>query len=103
MMSAPAIVAGFLSEGYSAMKAGEIFSAGDLPAIALGVLVAAISGYFAIRFMLRLIAKASLNWFALYVILLGIFVIILQITGIMTDSPAPETVPVLAQGLTGLF
>ena len=98
MMSAPAIVAGLLSEGYSAMKTGDLFASGDMPAILLGVAVAAISGYFSIRFMLRLISKASLNWFALYVILLGIFVIILQITGVLTDAPAAEEA--IAQGLS---
>ena len=101
MMSAPAIVAGLLSEGYDALKAGELFAAGDLPAIALGVVVAAISGYFSIRFMLRLISKASLNWFALYVILLGIVVILLQISGILVDAPAAETAEAaIAQGLS---
>ena len=98
MMSAPAIVAGLLSEGYSAIKDGSLALTNDLPAICVGVLVAAISGYFAIRFMLRLISKASLNWFALYVILLGILVIILQTLGIMTDAPAAtESLPAAAR------
>ena len=94
MMSAPAIVAGLLSEGYDAIKGGTVFAAADIPAIALGVVIAAVSGYFAIRFMLRLIAKASLNWFALYVTVLGIVVIVLQVTGVLVDVPAdvPEVI-----------
>lgn len=104
MMSAPAIVAGLLSEGYSAMKSGSLAASADLPAIAVGVVVAAISGYFAIRFMLKLISKATLNWFALYVILLGILVIVLQITGVLTDAPAAvEGVPSVARSLAALL
>lgn len=86
MMSAPAIVGGLLSEGMAVMKEG-ISIGGDLPAIAIGMVVAGLSGYFAIRFFLKLISKATLNWFALYVIVLGIVVIILQTTGVMTDAP----------------
>ena len=36
--------------------------------------------------MLKLISKISLNWFALYVIALGILVILLQVTGVMPDA-----------------
>lgn len=86
MMSAPAIVGGLLSEGMAVMKEG-ISIGGDLPAIAIGMVVAGLSGYFAIRFFLKLISKATLNWFALYVIVLGIMVIILQMTGVMADAP----------------
>ena len=39
------------------------------------------SGYLAIRFMLRLISRVSLNWFALYVALLGLAILLLQLTG----------------------
>ncbi len=87
MMSAPAIVGGLLSESMAVMKEG-ISIGGDLPAIAVGMVVAGLSGYFAIRFFLKLISKATLNWFALYVIVLGIVVIILQITGVIVDAPA---------------
>ena len=47
----------------------------------MGVLVAAFSGYLAIRFMLRLISRVSLNWFALYVALLGLVILLLQLSG----------------------
>lgn len=88
MMSAPAIVAGMLSEGYSVIKSGGLGPDGNFLAIFVGMVVAALSGYIAIRFMLRLISNASLNGFALYVILLGILVIILQATGVLVDAPA---------------
>ncbi len=89
MMSAPAIVAGMLSEGYEVVKSGSLSASGDLPAIAVGMVVAALSGYVSIRFMMKIIAKASLNWFALYVIVLGIVVIVLQMTGVLADPPQP--------------
>ena len=98
MMSAPAIVGGLLSEGSAALKEGLSFG-GDLPAILVGMVVAGVSGYFAIRFFLKLITRISLNWFALYVAILGIAVIILQMTGVMTDAPA-ET---LQTGLSGMI
>ena len=88
MMSMPAIVASFLSEGYSAYKAGALTQTGDLSAIVVGMVVAGITGYLSIRFMLKIITKISLNWFALYVILLGILVIVLQSSGIIADAPA---------------
>ncbi len=87
MMSLPAILASFASEGYAAVKDGALSQATDWLPIALGVAVAAISGYLAIRFMLRIISKISLNWFALYVILLGILVIALQATGVIAGAP----------------
>lgn len=88
MMSMPAIVASFLSEGYSAVKQGALTQTNDITAILIGMLVAGVSGYLAIRFMLKIIARVSLNWFALYVAVLGIAVILMQVTGILTDAPA---------------
>ena len=101
MMSMPAILASFLSEGYHAVKNGNVFQGADLAAIAVGVIVAGVSGYLAIRFMLRVITKISLNWFALYVILLGIAVIVLQSVGLMSD--ASDQVAAVARNLTALF
>ncbi len=101
MMSMPAIVASFLSEGYHAVKQGALSQAGDWTAILVGMVVAAVSGYLAIRFMLRIITRISLNWFALYVAMLGIAVIVLQATGILAD--APEAVAAAARSLSALF
>ena len=78
MMSMPAILGSFVSEGYDAYKAGAFSTMTDLPAILIGMVVAAVSGYLAIRFFLRVITKISLNWFALYVVVLGFVVIYLQ-------------------------
>ena len=84
MMSMPAILGSFLSEGYDAYQAGAFSQTGDWTAILIGMVVAAVSGYLAIRFFLRIITRVSLNWFALYVVLLGIAVIYLQGAGILT-------------------
>jgi undecaprenyl-diphosphatase len=103
MMSMPAIVASFLSEGYHAVKDGALTQtgSGDWAAIFVGMAVAAVVGYLAIRFMLRVITRISLNWFALYVTALGIVVLILQATGVLTD--ATEVVSAAARSLTALF
>lgn len=80
MMSAPAIVGSLLFEGLDALELGYFAQLELVPTI-VGMVVAAISGYLAIRFMLRLIQRASLNWFALYVAILGLMILVLQLTG----------------------
>lgn len=80
MMSAPAIAGSLLIEGYGAYKDG-LFAALELVPTAVGILVAAVSGYLAIRFMLRLISSVTLNWFSLYVALLGVLILLLQLIG----------------------
>lgn len=89
MMSAPAIVGSLLLEGKDALEAGVSFG-NDLPAIIVGMVVAAVAGYLSIRFFLKLIANATLNGFALYVTVLGIVVIVLQAMGILSDPPAAQ-------------
>lgn len=83
MMSAPAIVGSLLVEGKDALENGafDFLSANLLPMI-VGVVLAAISGYLAIRYMLKLINKVSLGWFSLYVFILGAVVIVLQVMGV---------------------
>lgn len=104
MMSMPAIVASFLSEGYDAVKSGALSQTGDWAAIAVGMAVACVSGFFAIRFMLHIITRISLNWFALYVALLGILVIVLQSTKILVDLPdVTTTVETTARAVAALF
>ena len=94
MMSAPAIVGGLLSEVMDVMDSGMSLGQ-DLPAILIGMVVAGVTGYFAIRFFLKLIAKVSLNGFALYVTLVGVAVIVLQLTGLM-DGAAEQAVQGMA-------
>lgn len=80
MMSAPAILGSLLFEGKDAIENGYLSQLALVPTL-VGVVVAAISGYLAIRFMLRLINRVSLNWFALYVALLGLVILCLQLGG----------------------
>ena len=98
MMSAPAIVGGLLSEGKDALEAGISFG-NDLPAIIVGMVVAAVVGYLSIRFFLKVIANATLNGFALYVAVVGVVVIILQIMGVITDPPAATAALTLVRSL----
>ena len=80
MMSAPAIAGALLLEGKDALEEG-LFQHLELLPTLVGMAVACVSGYVAIRFMLRLISKASLNWFALYVAILGVIYLVLQLLG----------------------
>jgi len=79
MMSAPAILGSLLIKGKSALENGY-FQQLDLVPVMVGMIVAAVSGYLAIRFMLSVINRISLGWFALYVAILGVAVIVLQLT-----------------------
>lgn len=88
MMSAPAILGSLIFEGKDAIEMGYLSELALVPTI-VGVIVAAVSGYLAIRFMLRLINKVSLNWFALYVALLGLTILVLQLIG-FSGLPAFE-------------
>lgn len=80
MMSAPAIVGSLLYEGKKAIEQGYLAQLNLLPTL-LGMIAAAISGWIAIHYMLKLIHKVSLHWFSIYLFALGIVVIILQLLG----------------------
>ncbi len=114
MMSAPAILGSFLSEFMKLLDSGtanETIQAGVDAALVqanaavnaaanagglgslftvesvIGMLVAAVTGWFAIRFMLKLIARIRFWWFAAYVALVGVVVIIFQLTGFAGFPP----------------
>jgi len=79
MMSAPIILGSTIFEARDLFKAeGGIATAlsGGWLAPLIGVVVAGISGYFAIRWMLRLVQRVSLGWFALYTGVLGALVLL---------------------------
>lgn len=92
MMSAPAIVGSLLMEGKDALEMGWFTQIALLPSL-VGILLAAVVGYFSIRFMLRIIVKVPLSWFALYLALIGILFLLLQLTGSVLvpafEIPAP--------------
>lgn len=94
MMSAPAILGSFLAEVKDAAENGQMSSLFSFP-ILVGVAVAAVSGYLAIRFMLRLIETISLTRFSVYLVAVGVLVIICQLTGFAGFPPLafPGTAP----------
>ena len=71
LMSIPIILAAVLLEGLDFATSGASIGIDFLP-LALGVLTAMISGYIAIKFMLKIIKKANYKWFSLYLVLISI-------------------------------
>lgn len=87
LMSIPVILGGFVLELGKGLIDGSLksdFAANGSTyawAIALGFIVSAVAGLFAIKIMLKAIQKANYKWFSLYLVLLAITCIILQFTG----------------------
>lgn len=94
MMSAPAIAGALLLESVETLKEGWPAELTVLPVV-VGMIVAGVSGYLAIRFMLSLISRVSLNWFALYVAVLGVVFLVAQLIGVEGVVPfaIPEAMP----------
>ena len=80
MMSAPAILGSLLMEGKDAISEGYISEISLFPAV-VGIIVAALIGWLSIRFMLKVIGRVPLAWFALYLAVIGIIYLVLQLTG----------------------
>ena len=95
MMSAPAIAAAFLKEGYSAVKDEAMMTAlkANLIPIAVGVVIACATGFLAIKFMMKLIKRVSLAWFAFYMVLLGLVYLLAQTNGLSFVPPFQPPVP----------
>ncbi|MPM46197.1 Undecaprenyl-diphosphatase [bioreactor metagenome] len=75
-MSIPAILGGALIEIPDAMKAG--LGGVHWTTVAAGVIVAGLTGYFAVKIMIAAIKKKQLWGFAAYTAVLGVLVIIDQ-------------------------
>lgn len=73
LMSIPAILGALVYDGYKLIDSGTKLDVGVLPML-FGTLAAGISGFFAVKFMIRLIVKKSLRPFAYYVFVLGFLV-----------------------------
>lgn len=90
LMSIPVILGSFLVElikglvdkeegfAYSFEVAGPQFGW----CIAIGLIISAVAGLFAIKVMLAAIKKANYKWFSLYLILLAIACVVLQCVGL---------------------
>lgn len=76
LMSIPAILGSVVLQGAKVVKETAL-NVEWLPTI-IGMVCAAVSGYFAVKFMLALISKKRLYGFAVYVAVLGIFVLLDQ-------------------------
>ena len=79
MMSAVAIVASLLVEGKDALE-DHLFDKLELAPTLVGIIIAAVVGYLSIRFMLKIITRYPLSWFALYLAVLGIIILVVQLT-----------------------
>lgn len=77
LMSIPAILGPAAIEAIDVIKDGTGLEVELLPLLA-GMLTAGISGYLAIKFMLKIFTKASLKVFSYYVYTLGVLVLIDQ-------------------------
>ena len=80
MMSVPAILGSLVMEGKDALEEGLFANIEFVPVI-VGILVAAVSGFLALRMMLRIISSVSLSRFAVYLALIGILYLIIQLAG----------------------
>ncbi len=79
MMSAPAIL-GSLVMSLKDLVSGENVAPADVnwATTILAVVVAAVSGFLTIKFMLRIIRRCPLRYFAIYTAILGVYVLIDQ-------------------------
>jgi undecaprenyl-diphosphatase len=75
LMSIPAILGSLV---FQFKDLTQVESLGALGPVILGSVAAGISGYFAIKLMMDLIAKKSLKIFSIYVYILGAFVLVDQ-------------------------
>lgn len=86
LMSIPVILGGFLVELVWKLAKGELqteFASGGSTygwCIAIGFIISALAGLFAVKVMLKIISKANYKWFSLYLVLMSITCIILQFT-----------------------
>lgn len=76
LMSIPAVLGAVIVE--LAGNKNVVFGSAVLPGYVLGTITAAVSGYFAIKFMLRLIKNKSYKGFSIYCIIAGVAGIILS-------------------------
>lgn len=79
LMSLPIILGSALLEIISAAKTG--FGGIDILNLLLGMATAFLSGLVAIKFMLKVIAKANYKWFSLYLLIIGIVSLVLTLNG----------------------
>ncbi len=77
LLSVPAILGAVILEGKDVFSEGTGIS--ELLPIIVGFIAAAVSGYIAIRFLIRLISQRKLHYFSYYCWTVGIFLILYTI------------------------
>ncbi len=86
IMSIPVILGSFAVELFSGLKSGKLqasFQTGGAAlgwSVALGFIISALAGLFAIKVMLKVIKKANYKWFSLYLVLLSVVCLVLHFT-----------------------
>ena len=75
LMSIPIILSAVLLEGAECVSVGGVGD-GVIVATLFGVLTSAVTGYIAVKAMLKVIKNANYKWFSLYLIILGALTII---------------------------
>ncbi|MDE7083233.1 MAG: undecaprenyl-diphosphate phosphatase [Clostridia bacterium] len=86
LMSIPVILGGFFVELALGLYKGEIQQnfaeyGGALGwSVAIGFIISAVAGLFAIKVMLKIIKKANYKWFSLYLVLMSITSLVLHFT-----------------------
>lgn len=78
LMSIPIILGSLVYEGYGMIKDGIAFDQSLIFPSLVGMIFAAVSGFFAVKFMLNLIKKHRLYGFVIYTAILGTAVILDQ-------------------------
>ena len=78
MMSLPAILGSVVLDARHIMDPGVIEASGGVGALIVGVITAALSGYLAIRTMLYIVRRMSLNIFAVYTGAVGAMILLDQ-------------------------
>ena len=76
LMSIPIILGAAAVSGYKVIKTGVVIDA--VPVI-IGMVTAMVTGYIAIKFMLKVIKKANYKWFSLYLVLMAIASIVTKV------------------------
>ena len=94
MMSAPAILGSMLMEGKDALEEGYIHDIALVPTI-VGVAVACLAGFLAIKWMLKIISTVPLGYFSLYLAVLGVAYLTMQLLGspLLPPFAVPASVP----------
>jgi undecaprenyl-diphosphatase len=77
LLSIPAILGALALQAKEFAEGGQAGGIGPVPIIA-GTLTAALVGFFAVKFMLKIVREHSLRGFAVYVAVLGVLVLIDQ-------------------------